>query len=767
MARGNAVDDAVRRALRAGVPLDLRPADRARSNGAEPTGEQRLPELRAETLAQLLTENRAARPAVPVARLAGLRVVGALCLDGALISAPVWFTDCVFDEEPQLRMARLEGLALVGCRVPGLCAPNLRVAADLTLTGLRSTGTVELSDGHIGGTLHLNRADLRVPGGFALLGERLEVSGAVYARQIRTDGEVRIPGARVVGNLNLGGSRLSNATGDALDATGIQVSGSLLADRFGRHGRQVSTDPVDRFVSDGRMLLAGARIGGDLVLSGAQIRREMPYLGPEPPPEHGGDRAENRRQDSEYSERLKEPGSRLVPRGIVDAAACLVADRIRVEGNLELDDGMCARGTVRLRNATVGGYLRFSGAELGRAEGVPPGVPASSSVALLGDGMQIGGDLEARDDGAGPLRVTGQLRLAGARIRGSASLSGIELNTPGGDSFFGDALTVDSMLFLRRVRSAGTIRLQGARIGASVDCSAAQLTRPRTRPNGTAKPSLDLRAATVGKDLFCNDGFVAEGGIRLRAAEVLKSVVVADAELGAAGASTEYAFNGYGLVTPELTVAVRTPPTSRVRLTKARVGTWSDNAALWQAHGGLDVDGFEFQALGNDVPVAERLRWLAAALGPRQYLPGPYEQLASAYRGEGREEEAEQVLMARQRRRYASLGVAGRVWGELQRCTVGFGYRPWLAVAWLGLFWVLGGWWFSLHPLTRIDTGQLPVWNPWLYAADTLLPIINLGEDGYWRAEGASQWISGGLVAVGWILASTAARGAARVLKRS
>jgi hypothetical protein len=739
MARGNAVDDAVRRALRAGVSLDLRPADRARPNGAEPTGELRLPELRAETLAQLLTEDRAARPTVPVARLAGLRVVGALCLDGAIVSRPVWFTDCVFDEEPQLRMARLEGLALVGCRVPGLCAPNLRVAADLTLTDLRATGTVQLSDSHIGGTLRLDGADLRVPGGFALLGERLEVSGAVYARRIHTDGEVRIPGSRVVGNLNLGGSRLSNATGDTLDATGIQVSGSLLADRLGQHGREVSSDPADRFVSEGRMLLAGARIGGDLVLSGAQIRREMSHPGSEPPPDTDSDRS----------------------------AACLVADRIRVEGNLELDDGLCTRGTVRLRNATVGGYLRFSGAELGRAGSVPPGVPASLTVALLGDGMQIGGDLEARDDGAGPLRVTGQLRLAGARVRGSARLSGVELKTPYGDSFHGDAMTVGSMLFLRRVRSAGRIRLQGARIGASVDCSAARLTQPPARPNGTAMPSLDLQAATIGKDLFCNDGFVAEGGIRLRAAEVLKSVVVADAELGATGAATEYAFNGYGLVTPELMVAVRTPPTGRVRLTKARVGTWSDNAALWQAHGGLDVDGFEFQALGNDVPVAERLRWLAAALGPRQYLPGPYEQLASAYRGEGREEEAEQVLMARQRRRYASLGVAGRVWGELQRCTVGFGYRPWLAVAWLGLFWVLGGWWFSLHPLTRIDTGQLPVWNPWLYAADTLLPIINLGEDGYWRAEGASQWISGGLVAVGWILASTAARGAARVLKRS
>ena len=67
----------------------------------------------------------------------------------------------------------------------------------------------------------------------------------------------------------------------------------------------------------------------------------------------------------------------------------------------------------------------------------------------------------------------------------------------------------------------------------------------------------------------------------------------------------------------------------------------------------------------------------------------------------------------------------------------------------------------------QIDSGQNPVFNPWLFAADTLLPIVNLGQDGYWRLEGASQWIGSGLVAAGWILATTAAAGAARVLKRA
>ncbi len=44
---------------------------------------------------------------------------------------------------------------------------------------------------------------------------------------------------------------------------------------------------------------------------------------------------------------------------------------------------------------------------------------------------------------------------------------------------------------------------------------------------------------------------------------------------------------------------------------------------------------------------------------------------------------------------------------------------------------------------------------------------MNLGLDGHWRLDGASQWIASGLVAAGWILATTAAAGAARVLKRA
>ena len=220
-------------------------------------------------------------------------------------------------------------------------------------------------------------------------------------------------------------------------------------------------------------------------------------------------------------------------------------------------------------------------------------------------------------------------------------------------------------------------------------------------------------------------------------------------------------------MTAELTVRRLGRPGGAVRLGQARVGTFADSAELWAAERGVDLAGFSYDQLSDtrEVDVRTRLRWLEQVMP--DYAPGPYEQLAAAYRRAGDEEHAQQVVIARHRRRYAEADPVERVWGALQRWTVGFGYRPWLAVFWLVLFAVLGGAWFAAHPPPPVDEGQNPAFNPWLFAADTLLPIVNLGQDGYWRLEGASQWIGSGLVAAGWILATTAAAGAARVLKRA
>ncbi|MGX7823787.1 hypothetical protein ACTG9Q_01720 [Actinokineospora sp. 24-640] len=690
--------------------------------------------------------------AMPALRLDRARITGRFDLEGRTVGHVITLRDCVFERTPVLRMARLVSLNMRGCRAPGLRARNLRVASDLLLeAGFTCEGVLDLTDATIDGTLRMAGATISHPRAGALLGARLRVAGSIQATALRAEGEVRLRGAHIGGSVHLTGAALSNPKGDALEATGMVVEGNLFCDSLQRQG----------FDSAGVVRLSGARIGGDAVFSGATM--------------HDG---------------ADEGAVLVLPHGIAEDHTVLDGDRLRVDGDVKLDAGFTARGSVALRGARIGGHLLLSGARIGRPSVVREMSAAFQAaravervpVALLADGVEVGGDVEARGDWRGrdsdgdphgALRAYGQVRLVDATVHGSASLSRARLYGPAIDVLFADRLTVGGTLFLRKVRVSGSVRLQNAHIGSSLDCSGARLRKPRLRPNGTVKPSLDARVATIGKDLLCSRGFVAVGGVRVRLVEVGKMASFHGARLGGrthpAHPRTDKALSAYGLSAQELVLVFppRFPPRGSVILTRAKVVSVIDGPALWEAVGGVDVEDFAFEAIAAqpEVPVRTRLAWLRAV--QPDFAPGPYEQLAAVYSAGGDEELAQRVLMERQRRRYAELHLAGRIWGKLQHVTVGFGYRPWLAMVWLALFWIVGTVWFADNVMERLDADQNPVWNPPLLATDLLLPIIDLGQDNKWRMVGPSQWISGGLIAVGWILATTAAAGATRVLKRN
>jgi hypothetical protein len=185
-----------------------------------------------------------------------------------------------------------------------------------------------------------------------------------------------------------------------------------------------------------------------------------------------------------------------------------------------------------------------------------------------------------------------------------------------------------------------------------------------------------------------------------------------------------------------------------------------------------------------------RLQWLRAAEGDI-YRPGPYDQLATMLRSVGNEEHADTVMIEKQRRRYVALARGFRVlgplvvcWSWLQRSMVGYGYRPSRALGWLFLLLVIGTLWFALYPTHCVPITGDPssfagyrfcpltnqddhlVWNPFLFTLDLLIPIVDFGNKSRWALTGASQWFSAGLIAAGWILATTVAAGVTRMLRR-
>jgi hypothetical protein len=124
------------------------------------------------------------------------------------------------------------------------------------------------------------------------------------------------------------------------------------------------------------------------------------------------------------------------------------------------------------------------------------------------------------------------------------------------------------------------------------------------------------------------------------------------------------------------------------------------------------------------------------------------------------------VLHERERVQRRSRNLAPRIWGVLQDVTVGYGYRPRRALAWLGILMATGSVVFSVAPPPPLQAGAAPHFNGIIYTLDLLLPVVNLGQKYAFNPGGPEQWLSYLFIAAGWTLATTVAAGAARVLQR-
>lgn len=728
----------------------------------------------------------------PTFNVTGCYITGILNLRGADLDFLLRFENCRFEHRPDVRESKLLGLAFLSCWLPGLKARNLRCVNDLRLnrsqvnlepeqTGEPQTSmalstqkepgipdaAIILTDAVVNGSVVLSRSEINYPERKAIQADRMSVSGALLAYRLSTRGEVSLPGLSTGGSVALSGARLVNPSGFALNGEGMRVGGSLLA--------EVDTHGSSRryFTAKGVVYLPSARIDRDVVFRGARLNVD-----------HSIEPA----VDSWVS---SDP--------YVDPKPALVADRIKVEGNLEFSDGLYANGTLRVLNAQVGGSLRLAGARID----VPRGEKEPfHDRALHLDGSEISSDVDATQ-----LKVTGQCRLVDLHVGGNLLAPGAWLNHEGRDVVSARRTKVAGNLELDGCDVFGTLRLQGIEVGGNVDLQDTALTKPTQRTRTGF--SLDLRTARLGRDLVLSQRmsgherksertFSADGGVTLDGAKIARRLIIREANLAAAdpGGESEYnvALDASDVVADEFVLTPGAPPRGRVNLRRAHCGTLDDSDELWGSTRGLELEDFRYDALRtpialqDDGAVEKRIQRLHAAM--RGYRPGPYDQLAAMLRASGNEEHASTVLLRKHKYRYDALrqgaGVLGPgvwLWSAMQRAVVGYGYRPIRAAAWLIVLLVLGSLWFWLrddpciqHPdrftisgprclVNADDTGL--EWNPVLHTADLLMPIVDLGNKGRWHMGGVDKWIATGFTAGGWILATTVAAGVARMVRRT
>jgi hypothetical protein len=205
-----------------------------------------------------------------------------------------------------------------------------------------------------------------------------------------------------------------------------------------------------------------------------------------------------------------------------------------------------------------------------------------------------------------------------------------------------------------------------------------------------------------------------------------------------------------------------------VDLGHTQVDVLKDDPESWPKQ--LNLNGLTYRVLEPPLPARDhrrergRLEWLE--LDKNQHEPQPYEQLAASYAAAGHAGEARRVLYWRERRQHAAMTPLGKAWSLLQDKTVGYGYQPWRAALWLAFLLLIGSVVYAIAPPPALQPSAAPHFNPVIYTLDLLLPIVDLGQRDAFNPSGAEQWLSYFLIAAGWILATTAATGIARIIKR-
>jgi hypothetical protein len=94
------------------------------------------------------------------------------------------------------------------------------------------------------------------------------------------------------------------------------------------------------------------------------------------------------------------------------------------------------------------------------------------------------------------------------------------------------------------------------------------------------------------------------------------------------------------------------------------------------------------------------------------------------------------------------------------------GYRPARAFAWLVLLLTITAIYFTANPPHAIGA-RTPRFQPVIYAFDTVVPVLDLGQQNAYIPAGAGQWIAWMVTVAGWVLATTVIAGITRTLTRN
>jgi hypothetical protein len=693
-------------------------------------------------------------------------ITGSVDLSGLEVPFPLRFEGCHFDAPLLAEGARLSGLVLTGCALPGLQANGVRIQRDLDLSRAHVTGTLRTSastskhsaiwlcESEIGGRLLCVDTVIDGHGERSIQADRMHVTGNVrLLHQFTAHGEVRLIGARIGGSLDLTGARIESfGTGLALDLGEaiIEASVFLIDDPSGRR-------PLIR----GRIDMGQARIGGQFLIRNATL--EAPSAAA--------------------------PVGSVYSRSRVGGTA-LSAPRLAVGAEVTLEGTCTVTGGIDLSMGELSSVSVRSGCSLHAPGRTALDLTNTELLSTVTVGEQV--------------PVAGTVRLTGARIHGNLCLRGAILTAPeGGSLLAAQGISIDGEAELQSLEATGgDLGLRAATIGSYVDATGAQLRNP-------GGYTLNLVQANVKGSVRLADGFRSYGEVVLNRAAIEGRLICTR---GTFDNPALPGGDGSGDAIEAISATIRSgldlgwkSVSPSVDLTNTRTSFLADDPGTWPERFvivGLTYDRFE-QPQGSAArrpwDHAARAAWLSRQAA---YDAGPYEQAARVFREHGYTAGAEAILIAQ--RRHARRVMAGRG-APLRRAldaafstTVAYGFRPRRVLWLLAILLILvvlsleapttqatmrattaAGLVYSTHgpapgssgtgaadrapAIAHSDAcggGQVRCFNPVLYAIDTVIPLVSLDQRATWypdpslRDGAFMQWWLNAATLLGWLLSS-------------
>lgn len=237
-------------------------------------------------------------------------------------------------------------------------------------------------------------------------------------------------------------------------------------------------------------------------------------------------------------------------------------------------------------------------------------------------------------------------------------------------------------------------------------------------------------------------------------------------------------------------------------LSDARVARIHDSKGAWTDCTCVNLNGFRYGSFTDEcsMTVQDRIEWIRRgmknAVGEVVYSPQPYQQLARVLANMGREQDAAKVRVAqfcarREHERPQGLrplhGWAIWMWRGLVYWTLEYGYARARPLAIMIVLWLLSAAVFSYagrHEMmvpasdqvltsreyweSRAIPPDYQAFNALVYAADSMLPIIDLHQERFWLPSPQATWLRAWLwthIVLGWMFSTLLAVGMSGLLR--